>query len=216
MRFKTVFIKDKKYMSEDFVNQITLDCLLNKDMYHKHLQSKKTSQMNKEERKFYRKRIYHLFKEIINDKSPKYLAPDVKYEYDNFVNATIQYFKTIDNNDILQTEYDGLEECNETFTDISNNLVEADFLIMRSIKMEVPTLDKYVIRTRIKKQEEIIIPHQKEINLKDPELKKKGIEKNNISNMYEDKNAKKKHNEKKDVKDKNDVKDKKDENRRKT
>ena len=181
-------------MSEAFVNQITLDCLLNKEMYSKHLQSKKTKQLNQEERKFYRKRIYHLFKEIINGNSPKYLAPDVKYAYDNFVNATIQYFKTIDNSDIIQSEYDNLDlqECSENIADCSQNiLAEADLLLMRSIKMEVPNLDKYVVRTRIKKKEEIIITQQKEINLQDPELKKKGLEKN-ISIIYEDKNAKKK------------------------
>jgi hypothetical protein len=49
-------------MSESFVNQITLDCLLNKEMYSKHLRSTKTKQINKEERKFYRKRIYNLFR----------------------------------------------------------------------------------------------------------------------------------------------------------
>ena len=73
-------------------------------------------------------------------------------------------------------------------------------LLTRSIKIEVPTLDKYVIRTRIKKNEEIILPQQKEINVKDPELKNKGIQKNNIGNMYEDKNTKKKNDENKNVK----------------
>ena len=94
-------------MSESFVNQITLDCLLNKEMYSKHLRSTKTKQINKEERKFYRKRIYNLFKEIISGNPPKDLAPDVKYSYDNFVNSSIQYFKTVDNNDIIQSEYTG-------------------------------------------------------------------------------------------------------------
>ena len=79
-------------MSESFVNQITLDCLLNKEMYSKHLKSKKIKEINKEERKFYRKRIYNLFKEIISGTPPKDLAPDVKYTYDNFVNSAIQYF----------------------------------------------------------------------------------------------------------------------------
>jgi hypothetical protein len=61
--------------------------------------------------------------------------------------------------------------------------------------MDVNTLDKYVTRTKTKKKEEIIFPRQKEINLNDPELKNKGI-KNNINNIYEDKNTKKKNEEK--------------------
>jgi hypothetical protein len=177
-------------------------------MYSKHLKSTKTKQINKEERKFYRKRIYNLFKEIICGNPPKDLAPDVKYSYDNFVNSSIQYFKTADNNDIIQSEYSGcdfsLEESNKSVYDVSANEIkknQADMLLTRSIKIEVPTLDKYVTRTRIKKKEEIILPQQKEINLRDPELKTKGLKKNNIDNMYEDKNPKKKNDENKNVKD---------------
>ena len=43
-----------------------------------------------------------------------------------------------------------------------------------------------------KKKDEIILPKQKNINLNDPELKNKGLKKNNITNIYEDKNTKKK------------------------
>ena len=166
-------------MAESFVNQITLDCLVNKKMYSNAMMNKKKNQLNKEERSFYRKRTYQLFKEIINGKPPKDLAPDVKYAYDNFVNYTIQYFKTTDSNDILQSEYSNLDTSNELLLDTSTNSFmtqqEADLLLTRSIKIEVPTLDKYVTRTRCKKQEEIIMPQQKEVNLKDPALKNKGV-----------------------------------------
>jgi len=185
-------------MSNSFITQITIDCLLNKEMYNDHIKSKKTKQENKEERKFYRKRTFNLFKEMINGNSPEDLLPDIKYAYDNFINATIQYFKTIDNNDIIQSEYEGinfaLEDCSSNIIDCSN-VNNADLLLMRSIKMDVPTLDKYITRTKTKKKEEIIFPKQKEINLNDPELKNKGI-KNNINNIYEDKNTKKKNEEK--------------------
>jgi hypothetical protein len=84
--------------------------------------------------------------------------------------------------------------CNDN--DISGNVVDADKLLMRSIKMNVPTLDKYVTRTSTKKKDEIILPKQKNINLNDPELKNKGLKKNNITNIYEDKNTKKENEEK--------------------
>ena len=58
---------------------------------------------------------------------------------------------------------------------------------MRSIKMDVPTLDKYVTRTSVKKKTELILPQQKDINLQTDELKTKGLKKNNITNKYEDK-----------------------------
>jgi len=177
-------------MSEAFVNQVTLDCLLNKQMYNSQIRSKKTKQINKEDRKFYRKRIFNLFKEIINENIPEDLSPDVKYAYDNFMNTTIQYFKTIDNNDIIQSEYKdvifSLDNSSNICMDCSDNLqtsslktsnLEVDLLLTRSIKLEVPTLDKYVTRTRTKKKEEIILPKQKDINLNDPYLKTKGIKK---------------------------------------
>jgi hypothetical protein len=175
-------------MSEAFVNQVTLDCLLNKQMYNSQIKSKRSQQINKEERKFYRKRSFNLFKELINGNTPENLSPDIKYAYDNFINTTIQYFKTIDNNDIIQSEYKdvifSLDNSSNSFIDSSSNLktenlktenLDADLLLTRSIKLEVPTLDKYVTRTRTKKKEEIIMPKQKEINLQDPQLKNKGI-----------------------------------------
>ena len=94
----------------------------------------------------------------------------------------------------LQSEYKDMDFspeicCNDN--DISGNIVDADKLLMRSIKMNVPTLDKYVTRTSTKKKDEIILPKQKNINLNEPELKNKGLKKNNITNIYEDKKTKK-------------------------
>jgi hypothetical protein len=165
-------------MSQAYINKLTVDLLLNKDIKKK--QSKKE---NKEEIKFYRKRTYNLFKEIINGNTPEDLHPDVKFAYDNFVNSTINYFKTKDRNDIIQTEYkDFVETHNENdVIDISANLccnIDADKLLMRSIKINTSTLDKYVLKSNEKnKKNEIIMPQQKEINLNDPELKNKGIKK---------------------------------------
>ena len=148
-----------KYMSEALLNQITLDCLLNKDMFNKHLRNTQTTQINKEERKFYRKRIHHLFTNVMNGKPPKDLAPDVKYAYDTFVKNTIQYFKTVDSNDAIQSKYDGFDfsldaSSSETMTSLSLGDSTADSLLMRSIKINAPTLDKYVKRKSTKQCEQ--------------------------------------------------------------
>ena len=173
-------------MSDAFVNQVTLDCLLNKELYNSQVRGKRAKQINKEEHRFYRKRTLNLFKEMINKNSPENLFPDVKYAYDNFVNAAVNYFKTIDNSDIIQAEYAGLDSPEDKTAsqpaqaDCSVNLassLDADMCMMRSIKMETPTLDKYVIRTKTKKKSEILLPQQKDINLHNPELKTKGLKK---------------------------------------
>ena len=147
------------YMSEALLNQITLDCLLNKTMFNKHLRNTQTSQIHKEDRKFYRKRIHHLFTNIINGKPPQDLAPDVKYAYDTFVKNAIQYFKIIDNNDAIQSKYDGFDfsldaSSSETITSLSLGDSTADSLLMRSIKINAPTLDKYVKRKSTKQCEQ--------------------------------------------------------------
>jgi hypothetical protein len=191
-------------MSQAFVDQVTLDCLLNKSMFNAHVKNKQAQSVNKEERKFYKKRIYNLFKEmLINKSEPDDLLPDVKYTYDNFINASINYFKTIDNNDLLQEEYKTLDE--EEMVDLENlnavpelgdddnivGLEEADKLLMRSIKITTAPLDKFVKRKSIKPEALVIMPKQKEVNLLDPELKVKGLnniiqKKENITNKYDE------------------------------
>jgi hypothetical protein len=189
-------------MSEAFVNQVTLDCLLNKEMFNKHVKNQKAKSINKEERKFYKKRIYNLFKELlITKEEPEDLLPDVKYAYDNFIYSCIHYFKTIDNNDLNQEEYKNLNDepdissIPELNDDNLKTEEEANKLLMRSIKITTPPLDKFVKRKTTRVEEKLIMPKQKEINLNDPELKLKGInKKKNITNKYDEINNSKKEN----------------------
>jgi len=177
-------------MSQSLVNQITLDCLLNKETMEKHVMKQREKQINKEEFNFYKKRIYSLFKEMINNKHPEDLQPDVKYAYDTFIKASIHYFKIADNNDLLQEEYKDVDILLHISSDLdttnSDCVDDADKLLMRSVKMDIPTLDKYVIRTTVKKEENIILPKSREVDIMIPELKNKGLKKNNINNLYED------------------------------
>ena len=114
----------------------------------------------------------------------------------------------MDHNDIVQADYINLENsCNignnipELNIDDLNNKEEADKLLLRSIKVSNSSLDTFIKRTFIKKSEEIIYPKKKEINLKDPELKNKGIlnlnKKKNITNKYDETDNSKKEEEKK-------------------
>lgn len=185
-------------MNNSYVNQITLDCLLNREIMGKHIMEQREKQINREDLQFYRKRIFNLFKEMISNNLTDEISPDVKYAYNTFVKSAINYFKIVDNNDLLQEEYKDLKidgEC-ENIIDASSNLDEANKLMMRSVKMDVPTLDKYVKRTSNKKQEKIILPKQREVDIKNPELKNKGLK---ISNEIKDNNEIKGNNEIKDI-----------------
>ena len=184
-------------MSEAYINQITLDCLVNKEQYKRHLENVVSKEVNRKDKKFYRKRIFNLTKEFLLTKNePENLLPDVKYAFDNFVKACVHYFKILDSNDIVQEDYKDMdfshmEEFSELSIDDIQNKEEADKLLMRSINMPKPSLDNFVKIKMTKVDKEVIHPQQKDINLKDPILKNKGIvKKKNITNKYDEKNDK--------------------------
>jgi len=147
---------------------------------------RKQRNVNKKDKKFYRKRILNLTRELLLKKDDDYseINPDIKFSFDNYIKTCIQYFKIIDNNDILQAEY---KEFNAEFDclqdvdmnqPVTNNTYdkEKDKLFMRSIKMP-NYLEKFVKITTTKKPEEIILPKIKEIDLQEPNLRNKGIQK---------------------------------------
>jgi len=169
-------------MTENFVNQITLDYLINSNQLKNHLEKIKTKSASRKDKKFYRKRIMNLTKDLLICKElEEPLLPDVKETFENFVKTCVEYFKTLDQCDIIQEDYNEMEEFDTIINDNKILSVEdANNLIMRSVKLT--SLDKLVKRTVFKK-EEIIMPIQKEINLNEPYLKNKGIcQKKNIIN----------------------------------
>jgi hypothetical protein len=171
-------------MTENIINQITLDCLINKEVYEKMYITKKQRIVNKKDKKFYRKRILNLTRELLLKKDNDYseINPDIKFSFDNYIKTCIHYFKIIDNNDIIQEEY---KEYDAEFDKNTNNQIvndntsydkEKDKLFMRSIKMP-NGLENFVKITTTKKPEEIILPKIKEIDLQEPKLRNKGIQK---------------------------------------
>ena len=99
-------------MSEDLIHQITLDCLINKHVYTKMQNVNKTRNINKKEKKFYRKRILNLSKDLLLKKDNDYdeINPDIKSSFDNFIKTCIHYFKIIDRNDILQEDFKNFDK----------------------------------------------------------------------------------------------------------
>jgi hypothetical protein len=166
-------------MSEDLINQITLDCLINKEVYEKMHEFKKQKIINKKDKKFYRKRILNLTRELLLKKDDDYseINPDIKYSFDNYIKTCIHYFKIIDNNDIIQEEYKDFTSGSDIQYDFNNTYDnEKDKLFMRTVK--IPNgLEKFVKITTTKKPEEIILPKIKEIDLQEPNLRNKGIQK---------------------------------------
>jgi hypothetical protein len=198
-------LKLDSIMSDNLINEITLDCLMNKDQYQKYILRKNTKKENVKDIKFYRKRIYYLTKELLLSKEQVLpLLPEVKNAFDNYIKTCINYFKVIDRNDIIQEEFkdvlDGTDEINgtdevEEIEEINKNIIintskSPDNFLMRQVKIK-NSLDDFVKVTK-NNPKEIILPKQKKINLKDPLLKNKGIaKKKNITNKYEETQDKK-------------------------
>jgi hypothetical protein len=198
---------DKKTKSEsesdDFLNQVSLDFLINKKQYKNHFvsftENTINKKINKKDKKFYRRRILNLTKDLLSKETEveaeASIPPDIKYMFDNFIKACVHYFKILDRNDIIQEDYNEFDEFedkikeNNEINDESHKILkeENEKLLMRSVKMTNPSLDNFIKINMTKQSKELIIPQQKEINLKDPILKNKGIDKKkNIINNYEE------------------------------
>jgi hypothetical protein len=179
-------------MTEQMISDITLEYMMNKDQYAKYIGknniNKKDS--NRKDKKFYRKRIIDLTKKLLNNEKPETMYPDVTSAFEYYTKICVEYFKVLDKTDILQEDYidisaNSLNEIKNDF--VSETSIDADNLMMRSIKIQEPNaLEKLVKRKSTKMKKQTILPLQKNINLKDPNLKNKGIcKKNNIDNKYE-------------------------------
>jgi hypothetical protein len=184
--------------TDDFLNQVSLDFLINKKQYKTHsigfMENTINKKINKKDKKFYRRRILNLTKDLLS-KEESEIPPDIKYMFDNFIKACVHYFKILDRNDIIQEDYNEFDEFedkikeNNEINDESHKILkeENEKLLMRSVKMSNPSLDNFIKINMTKQSKELIIPQQKEINLKDPILKNKGIDKKkNIINNYEE------------------------------
>ena len=190
------------------MKDITLEFLTN-PLYHNMINSKsgliKNNKINKQDIKFYRKRIYALSKDLLKGDSPN---ESLKKIHDDYVNAAIIYLKMIDTKDIIQEQYKvdsssneiGHNEIgdNEILPDINNinfsnemgsnemgsnemgsnestNVADANQQMMRKI-VNISNLDNYVIITNVNNTgNEYTLPTKKEINLHTKELKTKGI-----------------------------------------
>lgn len=186
-------------MSDNFLNQVTIDYLINPDIYKK-CQNVSILKMNKiNDKKFYRKRIISLTKDLLLNKE-EIVSPDVEYAFNNYLKACINNFQSIDNNDIIQEDYDDLIDdslktknnlYNDEFNKDKNDNYERTKKINQSlfnISKKGNNLNNFVIRNKLIKDPEMFLPKERNINLKDPSLRKKGVKekkKKNIDNMYD-------------------------------
>lgn len=181
--------------SESTINQITLDCLLNRTQYEKYVSKKLLTQISRKDQLFYRKRALNLTKELLKGDEDLFVSPDVKYAFECYIKTCVRYFRVLDKSDLIQEEYKSLnltsQLSEEEMKQSLDGLTELDEILMRKINLKHNgTLDNFVeIKTLV--QEDMVVippPQQRKINLKDPILRNKGIrKKKNIENKYNEK-----------------------------
>jgi hypothetical protein len=113
-------------MSEDYVNQLTLNFLISKSQLDK-LNKKRNSerqQTMKTEREIFREEIYKLFDDLFHENVPSDLLNDVKDAYEHFISKSIYYFKARKKDNELEEEVGIKEDIN--FDDDGNNDFEEE------------------------------------------------------------------------------------------
>jgi hypothetical protein len=102
--------------SDSFVNQITLQYLMNKNQYNNYIEKKTAKSISKREIKFYSQRFIKLTKKLLfKRKSVEDMPCDVKIAFNNYLKTCLQHFKMVDHTDLVQAEYDkeSEQECEE-------------------------------------------------------------------------------------------------------
>ena len=195
---------DSNSNSESFVNQITLQYLMNKSQYTNYLEKKTSESTSKRERKFYSQRFIKLTKKLLKKKDVEDMPGDIKFAFESFLKSCIHHFKMTDHTDSVQAEYDkeegeevieegeegeeGEEEEEEVIeaeiiddaeeeVELSEEQIKEAELRSLKLKMENMYLDNFVKKTPI----DIFIPHNK--NKKNVNKLRK---KKNIDNNYEE------------------------------
>jgi hypothetical protein len=183
--------KNNSIQFKNTVDLLTFEYFSKQKSYNKYLKTSsqkdnenKLTLINKHDKKFYKKRIINETKKILKDCFNKYIF------------SLINYFKFQDKIDILQDEYKELninrdiytitegntEMCDDITNDINIDNIdytdEINELLYNFNKKELNkkvTLDNFIITNNKKQHDKQIIPLQKNIDLREPSLKTKGL-----------------------------------------
>ena len=99
----------------DFVNDITLEFLMNKKLYDRMGLKSKQNTVERKERRMYRKRIIALTCEMLLNKDDNFQIEneDVVTSFRQYTKNCIQFFKATDENDLFQKELETIQEQQE-------------------------------------------------------------------------------------------------------
>lgn len=161
-------------MNQEYINNITLEYLLNPVLYDKISGQKNNSEeLFFKDIQFYRKRVCQLTKDMCKG---EYNNDNLKTIFLTYATSLIYYLKQLDEKDIIQSDYidfnNDISNQHCLTNDISSNF-NVDELILNT-PHAINSLDNFVKKINVKEKDKIL-PQKKITNIKDPMLKNKGL-----------------------------------------
>ena len=144
--------------------------------------------VDKEDIKFYRKRILqdtkqHLRGDIINE--------DIQNVFYRYANELIKHYKFIDKKELIQEEYKDLPKKKQK-NPKNFKLKNENELLMKKPEIVKKTIKDFIpIVVKERKKKKIIIPKQKKYDIKNPKNREKEKSKQFITNAKKNKKEKK-------------------------
>ena len=181
------------------IDKLTMEYMSNK-MFNEYVEQNKDEckiQYEKDER-FYKKRLYVLYKELFKSKSS--LDKSVIHYFEKFNSVAIEYLKQQDTQEIVQTQLGNLPlekkvGFDETIPLDSSPNPSSEVDQQRDLEafqnennVKTCTLDNFIIRKPIQKKDPKPPPQKIHVNLKTKDLQNKNVpkKKKNINNKYEE------------------------------
>jgi hypothetical protein len=166
------------------VDALTLQYFINNKFDKIITADKQGTVISSTERKFYRKRIMQLTKDIFKNKPPN---DAIQSSFNNFAHSCISYFKFTDASDLLQEEYDNIEVPVTSDTSVIDmNAVDE---VLFNIPSTANTLDNFVTNKTVTLDKKIL-PKSRLLNITTDKFRTKGIKKKkkkeNIENIYDE------------------------------
>ncbi len=158
-----------------------LEYLSNPYLYEKYINQKniQNDELFEKNKKFYKKRVIQLTKDLYNNELDNYQVPlvELKKNFNKYIKECIDILRILDKNDILQDEYKNLriEKKKELDIDSSYNQINNDTEIFKKPQTNKIEDCMPILKKKIKKDSDLKAPLKKKVNLKDPELKVKGL-----------------------------------------
>ena len=135
---------------------------------------KNNSGITTAERKFYKKRIIQLVKDLFKKSAPNDV---LQSSFNDFVFSSMSYFKITDASEVMQEEYQNVESDQKSACDNDVDISTLDQGIFNVASQE-STLDTFVT-TKTVKMPEKILPKTRPINITNDKFKMKGVKKKN-------------------------------------